>query len=220
MADFRHVALVTGLALVLSLNLPRFAPRTGLAEAARCAETNFDPSALRGNAAEGDWLVYRNPKNWLSFRYPPSMRVEERDPVPFHFDNVPDVIVDLQDDELNNPNIIVMRFICARGQKTPEMAAARARALLKTHPEEDPTGRVSDGAIGSVQVDGHEAIVSCGCGRAACQWSVLTLQPRECTIFPMDPGDPNESLLPLHDSEFPLLSIINTVHFESVPSKR
>jgi hypothetical protein len=130
------------------------------------------------------------------------------------------VIVDLRGDELNNPNIIVMRFICARGQKTPEMAAARARALLKTHPEEDPTGRVSDGAIGSVQVDGHEAIVSCGCGRAACSWSVVTLQPRECTIFPMDLGDPNESLLPLHDSEFPLLSIINTVHFESVPSKR
>jgi hypothetical protein len=89
MASARHTGRLIGLALGLSLVLPRFAPRTGLAEAARCAENNFDPSTLRGNAAEGDWLVYRNPKNGLSFRYPPSMRVEERDPVPFHFDNVP-----------------------------------------------------------------------------------------------------------------------------------
>ena len=132
--------------------------------------------------------------------------------MPFHFDKVPEVIVDLRADRLNNPDIIVVRFICARGEKTPEMAAARARTLRETHPEEDPTGRVSVGAIGSMQVDGHEAIVSCGCGRAACDWNVLTLQPHECDIFPMSGADP---LPPPHDGEFPLLSIINTVHFES-----
>jgi hypothetical protein len=69
-----------------------------------------------------------------------------------------------------------------------------------------------------MQVDGHEAIVSCGCGRAACDWSVLTLQPRECSIFPMDSVEGSyDSLLPPHDGEFPLLSIINTLHFQAVP---
>lgn len=190
--------------------------RTAQAQAGCITARNLNPSALRGDAAEGDWLSYRNTKNGLSFRYPPSMQVEERDPAKFGFDNVPDVIVDLRGNRLNSPNIIVMRFICARGQKTPEVAAAKARALLETHPEEDPTGRVSNGAIGSMQVDGHETIVSCGCGRAACQWSVLTLQPRECKIFPMVPGEShNDDLPPPHDGEFPLLSIINTVHFES-----
>jgi len=95
------------------------------------------------------------------------------------------------------------------------MASARARALLETHPEQDRTGRVSTGAVGTMQIGGHEAIVNCGCGRAACRWSVLTLQPRECGIVVMEPGeDPHDSLLPVHDGEFPLLSIIETVHFE------
>ena len=187
----------------------------------RCAPEKLNPSALRGDAAKGDWLSYRNPRNGLSFRYPPSMRVTELDPVPFHFDVVPDVIVDLKGDMLNNPNDTVMRFICARGQKTPEMATAKARALLKTHPEEDPTGRVGNGAVGSMQVDHHEAIVSCGCGRAACSFTVLTLQPRECRILPMVSGGGlggegfRDDLPPSHDGEFPLLSIINTVHFVS-----
>jgi hypothetical protein len=182
----------------------------------RCVPENLNPSALRGDAAEGNWLSYRNPKNGLSFRYPPSMRVEELDPVPFHFDVVPDVVVDLKGDELNNPNITVMRFVCARGQKTPEMAASKAHALLKTHPKENRSGRVDEGAVGSMQVDGHQAIVSCGCGRAACQFSVLTLQPHECQILPMVSGEGHgDNLPPPHDGEFPLLSIINAVHFES-----
>lgn len=114
-----------------------------------------------------------------------------------------------------NPNVTALRFNCARGQKTPEMAPARARALLESHPEEDPTGRISTGAVGTMQIDGHEAIVSCGCGRAARRWSVLTLQPRECGIVVMERGEnSDDSLLPLHDGEFPLLSIIETVHFE------
>ena len=215
MVRFRHIGSLFVLAFSLPLVLPWVASRSGIANA-RCNANSFDPSALRGDKAGADWLVYRNAKNGLSFRYPASMRVQERDPVPFHFDKVPDVIVDLRADGLNNPDIIVMRFICARGEKTPEMAAARARALRETHPEEDPTRRVSVGAIGSMQVDGHEAIVSCSCGRAACDWSVLTLQPRECDIFPMEPGESGpDSLPPPHDGEFPLLSIINTAHFES-----
>jgi hypothetical protein len=68
----------------MSLVLPSgFALRIGLAEAARCTQNSSDASALRGDAAEGDWRTYRNAKNGLSFRYPASMRVEERDPVSF-----------------------------------------------------------------------------------------------------------------------------------------
>jgi hypothetical protein len=111
----------------LSLVLPRFA----LAGAA-CTAGNFDPSALRGEAAEGDWLVYRNAKNGLSFRYPPSMRVEERDPATFHFDNPSEVIVDLRGDELNNLNIIVMRFMCGGREQTPEMAGGEGPRATRT----------------------------------------------------------------------------------------
>ncbi len=143
------------------------------------------------------------------------MRVEERNPATFHFDIVPDVIVDLRGDEPNNPNTTVMRFVCAQGRTTPEMATTKAHALLKTRPEETPSGRVSDGAIGTMKVDGHEAVISCGCGRAACQFRVLTLQPYECQILPMVSGEGFEENLPRsHDGEFPVLSIINTVHFE------
>lgn len=215
MDGLRHPALLLGLILgVVSLFwLPS---RTVLAESGCIRARNLDPSALQGDAAAAEWRTYRNAKNGLTFRYPPTMWVKERDPVSFHFDSVPDVIVDVMGDLPNNPNIIPMRFICAQGPKTPEMAAAKARALLKTHPQENATGRVTGGAIGSMQVDGYEAIVSCSCGRAACHWSVLTLSPRECDIFPIVPGEySNDDLPPPHDGEFPLLSIIKTVHFES-----
>jgi hypothetical protein len=144
------------------------------------------------------------------------MRVEERDPMPFHFDVVPELVLDLKSDEPNNPNVTVMRFICAQGHKTREMAASKARAVLKTHPNEDPNGRIADGAIGTMQVDGLEAIVSCGCGRAACSYTVLTLQPYECRILPMVSGEGFlDNSPPPPDGEFPQLSIMKTVHFES-----
>jgi hypothetical protein len=60
-----------------------------------CDVNAFGPSALRGDRAEADWLTYRNAKNGLSFRYPPSTRVEERDPASFHFDYPPEAIVDV-----------------------------------------------------------------------------------------------------------------------------
>jgi len=70
-------------------------------------------------------------------------------------------------------------------------------------------------------VDGHEAIIGCGCGSAACLWSVLTLQPRECSIFPMlGSEDGSGNALPPRDGQFPLLSIIHGVHFESPSAER
>jgi len=97
MSTATQIALIIGLALGWALGVSRFDPRTGLAQAA-CTASNFDPSALRGDAAEGDWLVYRNAWNGLSFRYPSSMQVKEQDPATFGYEKpfVPDVIVDLR----------------------------------------------------------------------------------------------------------------------------
>lgn len=214
MAGPLHSGVIIGLVFgVMSLC---WTPSNALAQN-RCVSRNLSLSALQGDAAEADWLSYRNPINGLAFLYPPSMRVEERNPATFHFDVAPEVIVDLKGNEPNNPNVTVMRFICAAGRKTPEMAAGKARALLKTRPESTPGGSVANGAIGAMQIDGHEAIVSCGCGRAACHYGIVTLQPYECRILPMVTGDGfADNDPPPHDGEFPLLSIIKTVHFESV----
>jgi hypothetical protein len=210
MHSLRHYAFLIGFVLGL-VSLQALPPQSVLAEQACPTLRNLTPSALRGDAAEGDWLVYRNAKTGLSFRYPPSMRIEERDPATFGFDDVPDAIVDLRADGFPVRELIVMRFICTRGEKTPEMAAARARALPSNHPGEKEVP-------GSIALDGHEAIVGCGCGSGAgaCRWNVVTLQPRECSIFPMESGQAfDDSYLPPHDGKFPLLSILHTVHFES-----
>ncbi len=65
---------------------------------------------MRGDQAEGDWLVYRNTRNGLSFRYPPSMQAVDVDAVKLGMvrdtDNVPDVV------DLRGTGMIV-RFICA-----------------------------------------------------------------------------------------------------------
>jgi hypothetical protein len=202
MAKLRHPGLLTGVAFCLAgfllLPLPIFAQ-------GRCAAGNLPRSALQGDAANDSWLTYRNPKNGLSFRYPISMRVEERDPAPFHLDPIPEVIVDLKADEKDYPNATILRFICAQGRKTPETAAGDEQTLLKTHPKGS-----------TMLIDGHEAIVSCSCGSAACFYSVLTLQPYECQILPMVTGEGSlDDYLPPHDGGYPLLSIVKTVHFES-----
>jgi hypothetical protein len=212
MANAKHIARLIGLALGLSLFLPWFA----LARAA-CTASNFDPSALRGNEAEGDWLVYRNAKNGLSFRYPSSMQVEERNPASFGYDKslAPDAIVDLQ--VLGSKGSTVMRFICARGEQKPGMAAVKIRSFR------DSAREAQDGSsLTSMQIDGHEAIQAIvggvdGKGAGAfCSWGVNILQPVGCNIFPL--GSSDDSSPPAHDGHFPLLSIIQTVHFE--PTKR
>jgi len=211
MSTATQIALLIGLAVGWTLSLSRFDPRTGLVEAV-CIKNNFDPSALRGDAAEGDWLVYHNAGNGPSFRYPSSMQVKEQDPATFGYDKpfVPEVIVDLR-----AHGDVVMRFICGRGEKTPEMATEEAHRLRKQAASE---GRES--YLASMQIDGHEAILASVRGGGACSylWGVTILQPRGCSILPLGGSDDNSP--PLHDGHFPLLSIIETVHFESAPNKR
>jgi hypothetical protein len=175
---------------------------TGRLKEECCDFYGFGPSALRGDRAEADWLTYTNAKNGLSFRYPPSMRVEERDPVSFHFDHPPEAIVDVR-----GPGTI-LRFICGAGVKTPEMAAATLRRSRKQSSEDE---RPCD----SMQIDGHEAFVG---GPFNGPWSVNILQSRACEVFPM--ADGSDDAPPPHDGKFPLLSIVRTVHFESVVSRQ
>lgn len=170
-----------------------------------------------GDRVEGDWLVYRNTKNGLSFRYPSSMQIKEWDPASFGYDKAftPDVIVDLRAHDST-----VMRFICASGEQTPAMAASKI--LRQTNQAEDGCGTLS------MQIDGHkaiEAVVGSSCGRnpsgrgAVCTWRIATYQPRECDIFPLGNGrESDHDFPPAHDGQFPLLSIIQTVYFE--PTKR
>jgi hypothetical protein len=164
MAKIRHFGVWIGL-ILFPVGL-LWLPSSGLAQK-RCVPQKLDAQALRGDAARTDWLFYQNRKNGFSLRYPSTMRIDERDPTAFHMDVVATVIVDLKGDEPNNPNITLLRIICAEGRKTAEAAETKARALLETHPEENSSGRVADGAVGTIQVDGHEAVVSCGCGRAS-----------------------------------------------------
>ncbi len=164
------------------------------------------------NAA--DWLSYHNAATGLVFRYPPSLRIHERDPQSF---GLPDVeeITDLLGDTKFNPGTIALRFVVQRGERTPEMAAAKARDEREKHAKPDSDSRES---LTTIQLDGHEALVSVGCGHPACQWAVNILQPRECAIFTMIHEPIEDTYSPPHDGTFPLLSIIQTVRLERVPN--
>ena len=99
------------------------------------------------------------------------------------------------------------RFLVKKGIALAGERAARreflGRACTKTSP---------------MAVDGHDAVVCVSRASAAIHWSVEILEPRECTIISLLGGaDAGQAAPPPHDGEFPLLSIIRTVHF-SVPS--
>jgi hypothetical protein len=173
------------------------------------ASTSAAIPAVTETAASTDWVAYHDARTGLSFRYPSSLRVHERDPREFGLPDA-EVIVDLLGDTTVNPDTIVLRFIVNRGETTPEMAAAKSRSIReRLSSEKDPRESVT-----FMQLDGHEALVGVGCGRAACRWAVNILQPRECTILSLLAGaDSEEALPPPHDGLFPLLTIIQSVHF-------
>ena len=210
MDGLRHRAFLIAFALAV---VSRFwlPSRSVLAQAGYMTARNLNPSASRDDAAEGDWLSYRNLKSGLSFRYPPSLWVGEPDPAKLGLPD--DSIVDLRGYVgLKRRHIIVLRFMCEPGEQTPETAAANAHAFLSHH-----QGKYDCAPVTSIRLDGNEAILFCSCGwGGSCQWTVYILQPRACSIFPGGPpAGPDDNHLPLHDGHFPLLSIIKTVHFES-----
>lgn len=173
-------------------------------------------SALRAAPARANWLVYRDAKSGLSFRYPPSLWVEKPDPAKL---GLPDdwIVVDLRGNVgLKLRDFIVLRFQCAPGEQTPEMAAVNAHAFLR-----QPQGEHNCIPGTSIRLDSHEAILECGCGwGGSCEWNIEILQPRACSVSPGGPPARfNDNLPPPHDGHFPLLSILKTVHFRSVPNK-
>ena len=170
------------------------------------------PSASSG-ASPTEWVPYHNSATGLAFRYPPPLRIRERDPRSF---GLPDAeeITELVGDTHLNPGTVVLRFIVKRGETTPEMAAAKARATRERYAR-DTDHRES---LSTMQLDGHEALVEvfCGARGPACHWGVNVLQPRDCLILSLLAGaDFEEALPPPHDGLFPLLSIIRTVHFHT-----
>ena len=78
-----------------------------------------------GAASPAEWVPYHNSATGLSFRYPASLRIRERDPRPFR---VPEggEVTDVVGDTDVNPGTVVLRFIVKRGEITPETAAAKA----------------------------------------------------------------------------------------------
>jgi len=152
------------------------------------------------------WILYRNTATGISFRHPPSLRVHERDPQEFHLPDA-ELIVDLVGDTKANPGTVVLRFIVNRGEAPPRTVSQRSKFL-----------RATSKSLSYMPLDGHQALVCIDCGRAACHWSVEVLQPRECTILTLLNDPVEDEVPPPHDGIFPLLSIIQTLHFE-LPKK-
>ncbi|MGB9456184.1 MAG: hypothetical protein WCB12_09085 [Bryobacteraceae bacterium] len=163
-----------------------------------CAATAAD-----SRVATDGWALYRSAATGLSFRHPPSLRVHERDPQEFGLQDA-ELIVDLIRDTKLNPGTVVLRFIVNRGGATPQTVSQRLKSL-----------RMSCRSLSFVFVNGNRTPVCVSCGRAACHWTVDVLQPRECTILTLLAGsDADQAQPPPHDGILPLLSIIETVHFE------
>ncbi len=179
------------------------------------------------------WREFHDPATGLSFRYPPSLRVNEREfrtPAvldPFGLDNPPSdlaKVVDLVGDTPVTQGELVLRVLVHSESTTPEVAAEKIKKAfefqsrlhedeIKTAPE---TGRPVCSSLSPMQLDGHEALLRIDCGRAAWHWAINILQPRPCRISTgMGGSDYAESVPPPHDGKFPLLSIIRTVHIDA-----
>ena len=160
-------------------------------------------AAANSQVATQGWVSYRSATTGLTFRYPPSLRVHQRDPQEFGLQDA-ELIVDLVGDTKLNPGTVVLRFIVNRGEATRRTMSQRLKLL-----------RAGCRSLSYMYLDGHRVPVCVSCARGACHWSVEVLQPRECTILTLLGGaDHDEGQPPPHDGIFPLLSIIETVHFE------
>lgn len=150
------------------------------------------------------WLEFHDPQTGLSFRYPSDLHPRRRNPQKFGIPTVV-TIVDLIGNTKMNPGTIVLRFLVKRGVTLSKERVARLEAL-----------RHACKKTSFIRLDGHKAVVCISTGSAAVHWSIEILQPRECTIISLLEGaDYRQALPPPHNGEFPLLSIIRTVHFTS-----
>ena len=95
-----------------------------------------------GAASPAEWVPYHNAATGLSFRYPASLRIRERDPRPFRVPEGGEVSY-LVGDTATNPDTTVLRFLVKAGEMTPEIAARRARGLRENHANDTPNSRES-----------------------------------------------------------------------------
>ena len=165
----------------------------------------FIATATEGKRIDtSNWVMYQSAATGLTFRYPPALRIRERDVQEFNFPDT-ELVVDLIGDTEMNPGSVVLRFIVKRGEATPQTVRARTKLL-----------RQASGST-PISLDGRQAFITTFCVSAGCHWSVEVVEPRECSILSVLAGeDSKESAPPPHDGLFPLLSIIKTLHFEPI----
>lgn len=152
-----------------------------LAAAALLSVLVFCPRA--SHADDAGWKLYRNAPTGLSFRYPPSMEVRERDPRRSGMSDT-DAIVDLV-----TAHNLWLRFVVYHD-------AATAFQPL-------------DSACKPIRLGGQEAALECVMCWPACFWAVEVMSPRLCSIGGSSSPDPAV----LEDTAVPLRSIVRTVHF-------
>lgn len=153
-----------------------------------------------------EWIQFQDPQTGLTFRYPPNLRIHRRDPQKFGLPNI-EGIVDVTGDTKLNRNTAMLRFLVKRGQLTSRARANKLKLLRK-----------GCKTTSSLMIDGYKAIVCASAGSAAIRWSVEILEPRECTIVTLLGGaEADQAVPPPHEGEFPLLSIMRTVHFTAPP---
>lgn len=152
------------------------------------------------------WIQFQDAQTGLTFRYPPNLRIRWSGPHGFDLATVQSV-VELIGDTRVNPGTVVLRFLIRRGRLT---SSARAKKLELL--------RRGCKATSSLMIGGHKAVVCVSTWSAATRWSVEILEPRECTIVTLLGGaDADQAVPPPHDGEFPLLSVMRTVHFTAAP---
>jgi hypothetical protein len=120
------------------------------------------------HAAPPGWKQYRNAPTGLSFWYPPSLQVSERETRRPGLADA-DAIVDLTDGHLN-----VMRFIVWHDAASASQAISRA--------------------CKPIRLAGQEAAFECVMCIPACLWTVEIVSPRLCTIQFESPPKPGDSI--------------------------
>lgn len=166
------------------------------------------PARLRTSSSPGsDWQVFEDAASGLSFRYPPSMRVEVRNVPPTEeFDRIGmarwDKSIYLHGDSNLNPDMIRLSFLHRAARKSGTAApSAPSRQQLRR-------------SCRPMQLPAVEACLCVWQGRAVRSWTVY-ISAFDWSIRSGDnelsaDGDPGTEPPP-HDGLFPLLSIIRTV---------
>jgi hypothetical protein len=168
-----------------------------------------EPSALCGDS---DWVSYENRKVGLTFRHPPELWTRE---APDYIRAGLDAraVIELVGKTELNPDTIVLRFIIDpfKGPPFKSDSAGASDYLAR-----ERTGCKSSSDL---TIDGHRALNCVSCGRGSCSWTVMLAEPVRCNILTFADSETfgKRTAMRPHDSRFPILSILRTLHFSSDP---